>query len=79
VKSQLLFLVPGIAAVLIGLACISFGSGWSAQAYELLFGFDLVNSIDRFMPYFPFVPFYPVLTVMLGAYLIVKSRVVSGR
>jgi hypothetical protein len=67
-------LLPGLAAVTIGLAGSSFGSAWSPQVYEFLFGFQLVESIDAFMPYFPLVPLYPLLIIMLGAWLIVKSK-----
>jgi len=71
---KLLFLVPGIVAVVIGLIGSSFGRAWSPQVYEFLFGFKIIESIDSFMPYFPLVPFYPLLTIVLGAFLIVKSR-----
>jgi len=66
--------VSGIAAIVIGLIGISFGSAWSPQVYELLFGFKIIEIIDSFIPYFPFVPFYPIFFVMLGAFLIVKSK-----
>ena len=71
---QLLFLVSGIVAVLIGLIGSSFGRAWSPQVYEFLFGFKIIESIDSFMPYFPLVPFYPIFVMMLGTFLIVKSR-----
>ena len=71
---KLLFFVPGIVAVVIGLIGSSLGSAWSPQVYEFLFAFEVVASIDTFMPYFPLVPFYPVFIMMLGAFLIVKSR-----
>jgi hypothetical protein len=71
---KLFFLVSGIVAVVIGLIGSSFGRAWSPQIYEFLFGFRAVESIDSFMPYFPFVPFYPIFIIMLGAFLIVKSR-----
>ena len=71
---KLLFLVPGIMALVIGLLGSSLGSAWSPQVYEFLFAFDVIASIDIFMPYFPLVPFYPIFIMMLGAFLIVKSR-----
>jgi len=71
---KLLFLVAGIVAVVIGLIGSSLGSSWSPQVYEFLFAFEVIASIDTFMPYFPLVPFYPVFIMMLGAFLIVKSR-----
>jgi hypothetical protein len=71
---RLLLLLFGVVAVAIGLAGSSFGSAWSPQVYEYLFGFGIIEAIDSFMPYFPLVPFYPIFTMMLGASLIVKSR-----
>jgi hypothetical protein len=71
---KLLLLASGIVAIIIGLVGSSFGSAWSPQVYEFLFRFEIVNSIDAFMPYFPLVPFYPLFIMMLGAFLIVKSR-----
>jgi hypothetical protein len=72
--ANLLFLVSGYVAVVIGLTASSFGSAWSPQVYDFLFGFGVVESIDAFMPYFPLVPFYPIFMIMSGAFLIVKSR-----
>ena len=66
--------VAGIVAVIIGLVGSSFGSAWSPQVYEFLFGFEIVKSIDSFMPYFPLVPFYPIFMMILGVFFIVKSR-----
>ncbi len=71
---KLLFLVAGIVAVVIGSIGSSLGSAWSPQVYEFLFAFEVIASIDTFMPYFPLVPFYPIYIMMLGAFLIVKSR-----
>ena len=71
---QLLLFVSGIVTVVIGLIGSSFGSAWSPQVYEFIFGIKIIESIDAFMPYFPFVPFYPIFIIMLGALLIVKSR-----
>jgi hypothetical protein len=71
---NLLFLATGVVAVVIGLTGGSFGSAWSPQVYEFLFGFSIVESIDAFMPYFPLVPFYPIFIVMSGAFLIIRSR-----
>ena len=34
----------------------------------------VIESIDTFMPYFPLVPFYPIFIMIVGAFLIVKSR-----
>ena len=71
---KLLFLMSGIVAVVIGLIGSFFGRAWSPQIYEFLFDFKIIESIDTFMPYFPLVPLYPLFIMMLGAFLIVKSR-----
>lgn len=71
---RLLFLVPGVVAVIIGLAGTMYGSAWSPQVYEFLFGFRVVEYVDGFMPYFPFVPFYPIFIMIFGAILIVRSK-----
>ncbi len=69
-----MFLALGIVAVAIGLTGSSFGRAWSPQVYDFLFEFKIIESIDSFMPYFPLVPFYPMFLIMLGAFLIVKSK-----
>ena len=69
-----MFLALGIVAVAIGLIGSSFGRAWSPQVYDFLFEFKIIESIDSFMPYFPLVPFYPMFLIMLGAFLIVKSK-----
>jgi len=66
--------MSGIVALIVGLIASSFGRAWSPQVYEFLFGFKIIESIDTFMPYFPGVPFYPLFIMILGAFLIVKSR-----
>ena len=73
-ERQSLFFLPGFTAVLLGLTGSAFGSAWSPQVYDFLFGFKIIESIDTFMPYFPLVPFYPIFLMMLGTFLIVKSR-----
>lgn len=73
-SGKMLFLVPGIVAVVIGLVGSSFGSSWSPQVYEFLFNFKIVESLDAFSPYFPLVPFYPLFLMLLGAFLIVRSK-----
>ena len=69
-----LILALGIVAVGVGLIGSSFGRAWSPQVYDYLFEFKIIESIDSFMPYFPLVPFYPMFIIMLGAFLIVKSK-----
>ncbi|MCZ6560680.1 MAG: hypothetical protein O6931_07300 [Gammaproteobacteria bacterium] len=71
---NVLLLVPGVAAIGIGLVASSFGRAWSPQVYEYLFGFGIVEYLDSFTPYFPLVPFYPLLIMSLGAFLVVRSR-----
>ena len=72
--SQLLFMVSGIVAIVFGLIGSSFGSAWSARAFEYFAGIELMEIIGTYAPFFPFVPFFPIFTIMLGALLIVKSR-----
>ena len=62
--------VVGVAALLIGLVGISFGSIWSPEAYEFMYGIKVIAFIEPFMPYSPMVPFYPMFIMMLGACLI---------
>jgi len=69
-----LLLAPAGALLLVGLIGSSIGRAWSPQVYEYLFGFQIVESLDSFMPYFPLVPFYPLAIMMLGALLIVRSK-----
>ena len=64
----------GVVSVFVGITGSSFGRTWSPQVYETLFEFKIVESLDAFTPYFPLVPFYPLFLMMLGAWLIVKSR-----
>ena len=71
---QLPLLVFGSVAVLIGFIGSSFGRAWSPQAYEFLFGINVIAIIEPFMPYSPLVPFYPIFVIVLGSSLIVKSR-----
>jgi len=71
---QRLYLIFGIMAVAVGLLGSSFGSGWSAGAFEFFAGIEIMNLIGSFAPYFPFIPFYPIFIIIFGAYLIVKSR-----
>lgn len=73
-ERSFLFWVSGLVAVFVGLGASIFGSAWSPQVYEFQFGFAIVESIDSFMPYFPLVPFYPNLIMMLGGFLLVRSR-----
>ncbi len=72
--AKLLLLLFGVVAIAIGLIGSSFGSAWSPQVYEFLFGFKVINFIDSFMPYFPMVPFYPLFIMIFGALLIVNSK-----
>jgi hypothetical protein len=71
---NMLLSTSGTVAVVVGLIGSSFGSAWSPQVYEFLFNIEIVEFIDTFMPYFPLVPFYPIFMIMLGSFLIVKSK-----
>ena len=72
--SQLLYLLPGVAAVATSLVGISFGSPWGKQAYEFGFSVPVLNTIGVYTPFFPFVPCFPIFLMMSGACLILKSR-----
>jgi len=63
-----------IAVGLVG----TMGSLWAEQVWVL---YDVIYSsgttlqwVEALIPYYPFVPFFPVFAIMVGAYLIVKSR-----
>ena len=71
---NMLLATSGIVAIVVGLIGSSFGSAWSPQVYDFLFNIETVEFIDTFMPYFPLVPFYPIFMIMLGSFLIVKSK-----
>ena len=71
---RLLILMSGIVALIVGLIASSFGRAWSPQVYDFLFSFLVIEYFDSFTPYFPGVPFYPLFIMILGAFLIVKSR-----
>ena len=71
---QLLYLVSGTTAVIVGLIGSIFGSAWSEGAYEFFAGIETMQAIGTIVPYFPFVPFFPIFLIMFGASLIVKSR-----
>jgi len=73
-SSQLLYLLPGVAAVATGLLGVSFGSPWGRQIYEFGFSVPVLNTIGVYTPFFPFVPCLPLFMMMLGAWLILKSR-----
>ncbi len=63
----------------IGLGLVgSIGSLWADQIW--LF-YDTIYSsgasmqwVEALIPYYPFVPFFPGFAIIMGAYLIVKSR-----
>jgi hypothetical protein len=66
--------VVGVAVLLVGITASSLGSAWSPQVYEFMYGIKVIAFIEPFMPYSPMVPFYPMLIMMLGAFLMVKSK-----
>lgn len=72
--SQLVYLLPGAVVVAIGLMGVTVGSPWGKQVYEFGFGVPALNTIGVYTPFFPFVPYYPIIVMMLGALLILKSR-----
>lgn len=72
--SRLLTLLPGTVVVAIGIVGVTFGSPWGKQVYEFGFSVPVLNTIGVYTPFFPFVPYYPIILMMLGALLILKSR-----
>jgi hypothetical protein len=71
---QLVYLLAGTSAAILGLIGSSSGSAWSTPVYEFLADIEVVQTVGTYVPYFPFVPFYPVFLIMIGAVLIVRSR-----
>ena len=72
--SRLLTLLPGAVVVATGIVGVTFGSPWGKQVYEFGFSVPVLNTIGVYTPFFPFVPYYPIILMMLGALLILKSR-----
>ena len=64
--SQLLTLLPGVAAVATGLAGVSFGSPWGRQVYEYASSVPVLKTIGIYTPYFPFAPLFPLFLIMLN-------------
>jgi len=64
--SQLLTLLPGVAAVATGLAGVSFGSPWGRQVYEVASSVPVLKTIGIYTPYFPFAPLFPLFLIMLN-------------
>ena len=72
--SQLLYLLPGVAAVVIGLVGTAFGSPWGKAVYEYVDSVPLLKTIGIYTPFFPFAPLFTLFLMMFGAALILKSR-----
>ena len=71
---RLLYLLPGIVTVVIGLIGAGSGLVWGESTYDFLMSIEFTYYFETYLPYYPFVPFYPIFILTLGAFLIVKSR-----
>jgi hypothetical protein len=65
---QLALQFAGAAAVVIGVLAIGFGSIWAPGALEVFSSSTIGRAFQTF------VPFLPIFLIMLGAFLLVKSR-----
>jgi len=72
--NRLITLLPGAVVVALGIVGVTFGSPWGKQVYDFGFAEPVLNTIGVYTPFFPFVPYYPIILMMLGALLILKSR-----
>jgi hypothetical protein len=69
-----LYLLAGIVTVLIGLIGAGSGWVWGDRSYEYLMSIEFTYYLQSYLPYYPFVPFFPIFILMLGAFLLVRSR-----
>jgi hypothetical protein len=58
----------GVAAVLVGVLAIAFGSSWASRTLELFSASPIGWVFETF------VPFLPIFLIAFGALLLVKSR-----
>jgi len=65
---QLSLKITGVAAVTLGVLAIAFGSFWAMDTLELFSSTAIGPAAGTF------VPFLPILLILLGAFLLVKSR-----
>lgn len=65
---QYTLLTLGVVAIAIGLLAICFGSYWSTPIFAFMTNIG-INSLFEVV-----VPFFPIFIIMLGAYLVVKSK-----
>jgi hypothetical protein len=68
------FKLVGILVVVIGLIGASSGSVWTGPAHQHLYGYQLTQFMELYMPYWPFIPYLPLFIVAAGAFLIAESR-----
>jgi hypothetical protein len=73
-KSSVGLMSAGIVAIFIGLMGSALATPWSSASFELLYSHKVLEVIGTYVPYYPFVPFFPAFIIMLGAFLMVKSR-----
>lgn len=73
-STALAFPLAGSAVITIGLIGAVTGSLWSTPAHDLLQDNSALQFFELYVPYYPFVPFLPAFVIMLGAFLVVRSR-----
>ena len=64
----------GIIVIAIGLLGTGTGSLWSAPAHLHLYGYQLTQFLELYVPYWPLIPYLPMLVILPGAFLVVKAR-----
>ena len=72
--TRILTMLPGAAFVVVGLVGVTIGSPWGKAIYDFGFSVPALNTIGVYTPYFPFVPYWPLLLIVIGAGLILRTR-----
>jgi hypothetical protein len=60
--------IAGVAAVVVGLAAIAFGSFWASDSLELFSRSSIGRALELFLP------FLPIFLIAFGAFLLIRSR-----
>jgi DMSO/TMAO reductase YedYZ heme-binding membrane subunit len=71
---QPVFRLVGWLIVGVGVIAASFGLVWRETADELLTGYAITQFPELYLPYWPFQPFLPLFIIVLGAFLITRTR-----
>ena len=58
----------GVAAVVVGLVAIAFGSFWASDSLELFSRSSIGRALELF------VPFLPIFLITFGTFLLIRSR-----